>query len=79
MPDIFLPFIALCLYVLFVGVCFCDGFNLSVPKKIVWYIVLLVMGIYSLQTRDQFDLAIILPLPTLVALAICWLEKKKNK
>jgi len=76
MDNIFLQFFALCVYVLFVGFCFCDGFELSTGTKIAWYAILLILGFYSLNKYNEFILALILPVPTLFALAVCWYKKR---
>ncbi len=71
--------LALSLYVIFMGFCFCDGFGLHTSRKIVWFLVLLIISAYSLRTRATFDLGFILPIPTLLALFLCIDEKRRKQ
>jgi len=71
--------LTLSLYALFVGFCFCDGFKLWTPRKLLWFGVFLIISIYILKTRNEFDLALILPIPTLLAILLCAYEKIKQK
>ena len=70
--------LALSLYTFFVGFCFCDGFKLHILRKLVWFITFLAISIYILKIKNQFDLALILPLPTLLAILLCGYEKKRK-
>ena len=72
-------FLTLSLYTLFMGICFCDGFKLHTLRKLVWFIVFLAISIYTLRTKNEFDLAYILPIPTLLAILLCSYEKVKAK
>lgn len=72
-------FLTLSLYTLFMGFCFCDGFKLHTLRKLVWFIVFLAISIYTLRTKNEFDLAYILPIPTLLAILLCSYEKVKAK
>ncbi|MFA5410573.1 MAG: hypothetical protein WC321_01755 [Candidatus Omnitrophota bacterium] len=74
-----IQFIALSLYVSFTGFCFCDGFKLRTSRKLVWFIVLLAISAYVLKMRNEFDLALILPVPTILAILLCYCEKRKSK
>ena len=71
-------FIALSLYALFAGFCFCDGFGLPLSRKLVWFSVFAGISIYVLKTTDEFNLASILPVPTLLAILFCALQKRKS-
>ena len=74
-----MQFVALSLFALFVGFCFCDGFGLHIARKLVWFLFLLVVSIYVLKTRNEFDLALILPFPIILAIILCLFEKKSKK
>jgi len=73
-----LQFLTLSLYAFFVGFCFCDGFKLHILRKLVWFIVFLIISIYTLKITNEFNLYIILPLPTLLAILLCSYEKRKS-
>ena len=70
--------IAITFYLLFVYFSFCDGFNLPPMRKIAWGIVFIWVGILSLQQRGMFDLVFILPIPTALAMFLCWQQKKRK-
>ena len=74
-----MQFLALSLYTFFVGFCFCDGFKLHILRKLVWFIIFLAISIYILNTKNEFNLELILPVPTLLAILLCYYEKKKSK
>lgn len=74
-----MQFLALSLYTIFLGFCFCDGFGLPWWKKLACFIPLLLISIYVLRIKDQFDLALILPVPTLLAFFLCADERRKQK
>jgi len=74
-----MQFISLSLYASFMGFCFCDGFQLHTTRKLVWFGVFLAISIYVLRTRNEFDLVLILPIPTLLAILLCSYEKMKRK
>ncbi len=76
---LFMQFLALSLYTFFVGFCFCDGFKLHILRKLVWFIIFLAISIYILNTKNEFNLELILPVPTLLAILLCYYEKKKSK
>jgi hypothetical protein len=73
-----LQFLTLSLYTFFVGFCFCDGFKLHILRKLVWFIVFLIISIYTLKVKNEFSLHIILPIPTLLAFLLCSYEKRKS-
>ena len=74
-----IQFIALSSYILFVGFCFCDGFKLHITRKLIWFITILVISIYILKATKEFDLSLILPLPALLAILLCYFEKRESK
>ncbi|MBU4346454.1 MAG: hypothetical protein KKH29_03910 [Candidatus Omnitrophica bacterium] len=74
-----MQFLALSLYAFFVGFCFCDGFKLHILRKLIWFITFLFISIYVLKTKSEYDLAFILPIPTLLAILLCNYEKRKSK
>jgi len=74
-----MQFVALSIYTFFVGFCFCDGFRLHIGRKLIWFIFFLVINIYVLQATGQFALTLILPFPTLLAIALCKLEQRQQK
>jgi hypothetical protein len=74
-----MQFLALSIYTLFVGFCFCDGFKLHIIRKLVWFITFAAISIYIFKAKNQFDLALILPVPTLLAILLCAYENRKSK
>ena len=76
---IILDFLTLSLYVLLVGFCFCDGFKLHILKKILWFSVFVIITVYVLRIKDEFDLRLILPVPTLLAFLLCFWQKQKTR
>ena len=75
---ILVQWLALSLYVLFVGFCFCDGFRLHIIRKFVWFVVFLAVSISIFLTTNEFDVTLILPVPTLLAIILCGYEKIKS-
>jgi len=73
-----MQFLALSLYVCFAGFCFCDGFGLHILRKLVWFIVFLFISAYVLKVKNEYDLAVILPIPALLAILLCHYEKRKS-
>jgi hypothetical protein len=61
------------------GFTFCDGFKLHILRKLLWLAVFLAISIYSIKIKNEFDLALILPIPTLLAILLCSYEKIKSK
>lgn len=74
-----MQFLALSLYVLFVGFCFCDGFKLHILRKLVWFISVLFISTYVFKTKGEYDLSLILPVPTLLAILLCNYEMRESK
>ncbi len=70
MEHYWMDFIALSLYVISMGFCFCDGFGLHTGRKLVWFFVLVLISWYVLRTRGTFDLAYILPIPTVLVVVL---------
>jgi hypothetical protein len=75
---LFMQFLALSLYTLFVGFCFCDGFKLPILRKLVWFISFLFISMYVFKTKSEYDLSLILPIPTLLAILLCNYENRKS-
>jgi len=73
-----MQFLALGIYTLFMGFCFCDGFKLHIIRKLVWFITFAAISIYIFKAKNQFDLALILPVPTLLAILLCAYEDRKS-
>ena len=76
---IFWQWLTLSLFVAFMGFCFCDGFNLHILRKLLWFVVFLGLVIISLNIKGKFDLTIILPASILLAILLCYYEKRKQK
>ena len=76
LKSIIYELIAISFYVMFVYYAFCDGFNVKPLRKIAWAVVFLWTCFVSLQYRNGFDLLLILPVPSALALFLCWHEKK---
>ena len=72
-----LQFLTLSVYALFMGFTFCDGFKLRTSRKLIFFITFAVIAIFILKTKGNFNLALILPIPTLLAFGLCWRERKK--
>lgn len=72
-------FLALSLFVFFMGFCFCDGFGLHILRKLAWFITFLINCIYVLKATEEFDLSLILPVPIILAILFCAYEKAKRK
>lgn len=77
--NLLMQFLTLSLYALFTGFCFCDGFKLPTPRKLIWFSVFLIINVYVINTKNEFDLALILPVPILLAILLCAYEKIKTK
>jgi hypothetical protein len=71
--------LTLSLYTLLIGFCFCDGFRLHILRKLLWFSVFLAISIYTFKTKNEFDLVMILPIPTILAILLCAYEKIKAK
>jgi hypothetical protein len=61
------------------GFCFCDGFKLHILRKLVWFVTFLAISIYVFKIKNEFDLVLILPIPTLLATLFCGYEEMKSK
>jgi hypothetical protein len=59
------------------GYCFCDGFKLHTVRKLIWFAVLLAISLYTYKAKNEFDLALILPVPSLLAIFLGSYEKQK--
>ena len=77
--TIFGQWLTLSLFVSFMGFCFCDGFNLHILRKIFWFVVFLVLVMFSFKIKGTFDLILILPPSILLAILLCYYEKRKQK
>ena len=71
--------VTLCLYVSFMGFCFCDGFKLHTLRKLIWHITFVALAIYTLKTKGDFDLPFVLSITLLLAILLCAYEKNKSK
>ncbi|UCC95415.1 MAG: hypothetical protein JSW40_01355 [Candidatus Omnitrophota bacterium] len=76
--QLLVQLIALSLYALCMGFCFCDGFKLHVLRKLFWFGVFLAISVYVLKTKGEFDLAYIVPVTSLLAILFCSYEKRKS-
>jgi hypothetical protein len=80
MPDrLLMQFLVLSLYAFFMGFCFCDGFKLHTARKLIWFGVFLVVCVYVLRQKGEFELLLILPLPLLLGVLLCVYEKLRHK
>ncbi|MDD5255671.1 MAG: hypothetical protein PHR11_06440 [Candidatus Omnitrophica bacterium] len=74
-----MQYIGLSIYILFVCFSFCDGFKLHITRKLLWLFVVLLNGVYVLQTYQEYSLTWILPIPTLFAILLCRMEQHEKK
>ncbi|MCM8771053.1 MAG: hypothetical protein NC936_04215 [Candidatus Omnitrophica bacterium] len=76
-------FFALSIFALFMGICFCDGFKLHILRKLVWWVIFLIICTYVFLKTAEFNLALILPIPLILAIILGEYEiqkaKKKNR
>lgn len=72
-----LQLIALSLYLLCMGFCFCDGFKMHTGRKLIWFGIFAAISIYIFNTLHEFNLALILPVPSLLAILLGSLERRK--
>lgn len=80
MPNaLLMQLFALSLYTLFMGFTFCDGFKLHILRKLLWFGVFAAISIYVIRIKNEFDLSLILPIPTLLAILLCAYEKIRSK
>ena len=75
MEPLLLQLLALSVYVLFMGFTFCDGFKLHIVRKLIWFSAFLLVALPAFQSKGEFDLSAILPLPTMLAFMLCWNQK----
>ena len=73
-----LQLVTLYWYIIFVVFCFSDGFKLRTAGKLLWFAVFFAITIYVFITKNEFDLAFILPGPTLLAIILCSLQKARS-
>ena len=74
-----LQFLTLSLYTFCMGFLFCDGFGMRNSRKMIFNSVLLVNAFLVIQKTGEFRLEWILPIPTLMAIGLCWAEKKRKQ
>ena len=74
-----LQFVTLVIFLFLMGITFCDFYKLHIGRKLIWFFVLLAISIYVLRRYEEFELALILPVPMLLAIGLGWLQKKKRK
>jgi len=72
-----LEFVTLSIFSFLMGITFCDFYKLHIVRKLIWFAIFLAISFYVLRIRGEFDLALILPLPMLVAIGFAWWQKKK--
>ncbi len=77
--TIFWQWLTLSLFASFVGFCFCDGFKLHILRKLLWFMVFLGLVIFSMRMGKGFALTVILPPSILLAILLCYYEKRKQK
>ncbi len=77
MEPLLFQFLTIAIYTFFLGFCFCDGFFLSIPKKLVCFVPLLLISVCVLKMKGQLTLEWILPAPTLIALLLCMNERRR--
>ena len=73
-----LQFITLGIYAFLMGFIFCDFFKLRILRKLIWFIVFVLISAYVLKARGEFDLGLILPIPMLMAIGLGWIEKRRQ-
>lgn len=72
-------FVTLAIFSFLMGITFCDFYKLHVVLKLIWFGIFLAISLYVLQTRGEFELALILPIPMLVAIGLAWWRKTDRK
>jgi hypothetical protein len=65
LEKVFIQFLALSLYVFFMGFYFCGGFKLHILRKLIWFSIFGVISILSFKSKNEFDLALILSVGSL--------------
>ena len=76
---IFWQWLTLSVFAAFMGFCFCDGFNLHILRKLVWFAAFLALVILSMKIRNEFNLNIILTPSVILAILFCVYEKKRQR
>jgi len=74
-----LQFVTLTIFSFLMGIIFCDFYRLRIGRKLIWFIVFLAISIYALRRYEEFELAVILPVPMILAIWLGWMQKKKLK
>lgn len=77
--KIILQLIALGIFSFLMGFTFCDFYKLHTVRKLIWFVIFLAVSAYVLCARGEFDLALILPIPMLIAIALAWLQKRSKR
>jgi hypothetical protein len=77
MEPLLMQLIALSLYLLCMGFCFCDGFKMHTGRKLIWFGVFAAISIYTFNATHEFNLALILPVPSLLAILLGSFERRK--
>ena len=75
---ILFQYLTLSLYAFFAGFTFCDGFRMRTSRKLIFFVTFAAIAIFVFKTKGEFALHLILPIPTLIAIGLCWFEKKSN-
>ncbi len=73
-----LQLITLAMFLLLMGFNFCDYYKLPTVRKLIWFVLFLGISVSVLRVRREFDLALILPLPLMIALLLAMLHKPKK-
>jgi len=71
-----LEFVTLSIFAFLMGITFCDFYKLHIVRKITWFAIFLAIASYVLRMRGEFDLALILPVPMLIAILLARWQKK---
>jgi hypothetical protein len=77
--KLLIQLLALSLYSWWMGFCFCDGFKLHVVRKLIWFAAFAGISVSVLQATGEYDLALILPIPSLLALTLAWMQKRQEE
>jgi len=78
MKTLLLQYLTLAIYAFFMGFTFCDGFGLRNSRKLIFFAVFAAIAIWVIKTTGEFRLVCILPIPTILAFWLCWIEKRKR-
>lgn len=71
-----LEFVTLSIFSFLMGITFCDYYKLHIVRKLIWFAIFLAISAYVLRMRGEFDLALILPVPMLLAIVLARWQKK---